>query len=105
MELYLSETYNWVPKGLLFFLLFYVVRYLAKKIHDEIMTSLGALKNDLMSIDKLINNKFEVFDSKVNEINGKLHTVISAEQHSKDLNRVNDEMRQLRDMIIRLEAR
>lgn len=101
MDGYLSEMYNWVPKGVLFIILLYVLRFIANRLHEEIMTSFKAIKEDL----KLMNNKFEIFDSKVNEINSKLHTVVSVEQHSKDLSRVNDEMRQLRDMIIRLEVR
>lgn len=110
MEPYISETYQWLPKGTLFYvitillsLLIYVAKRLVNQIHDDIMKSIQGLKEELRESVLGINAKLESFDAKFTDINDKLSQQVNLERYVRDTEKIWNEIHYLKERNMILE--
>jgi hypothetical protein len=99
MDQYISEVYNWMPKGLLFVSLIYLTRRLANNIHDDIMNALDELKKSMAAV----TGKLEVFDSKINDINLKINAAVTMDRYITENEKIWRELHHIKERSIMLE--
>lgn len=106
MDPYIAETYQWLPKGILFYvvailasLLIYVAKRLANKIHDDIMKSIQELSKSVSGI----NQKLESFDAKITDIQDKLNQQVNLDRYIRDSEKIWSEIHYLKERNMILE--
>jgi hypothetical protein len=111
MDAYIAETYQWLPKGAIFYLLtllgsllIWLAKRLAVHIHDNIMNSIKMLKEDVKESLSHINSKLDIFDTKINDIHDKLKDQVSLERYVCDTEKIWNEIHHLKERNMILET-